>query len=439
MKIFIPLFSFLVCLFFSVARAQDEAVGDGWLEQIDGSVLFETESAFTFGKAAVQKSEIMAKPELSINIVPDMRIKLVGRLYADITDHIEPGRPQQDEVHPFSTRLLIGDRLEAELREAYIDIALGSSYLTIGKQQTVWGKADGLRIMDIVNPFNFREFIFDEFEDSRIPLWTVKADIPVSDIDIQLVWIPDNSSHDLPDPTARYALQQPLPLTTPVHIAALQRPTRFLADSDGGIRLSTFLEGWDITLNYLYHYDDFPVAHGKTIQTDSTPTLFITPVYERTHLLGTSFSNAFGSVTLRGEIGYFFGKYFSTTQGVIRSDQLMGVVGVDYSGISNTTLSAQVFQDWVVKRAPLATREQRETNVSLLLTRHFMNETLTAELIAVQNLDNGAGFSRAKVDYLLASNIKVWVGGEFIYGKKNSLLGQFREEDRVLVGLEWGL
>ncbi|WP_043772935.1 DUF1302 family protein [Algiphilus aromaticivorans] len=64
---------------------------------------------------------------------------------------------------------------ELALRELYADIYLGPLYLRAGKQQIVWGKADGLKLLDQVNPQNFREFILADFEHSRIPQWSLRA------------------------------------------------------------------------------------------------------------------------------------------------------------------------------------------------------------------------------------------------------------------------
>ena len=40
---------------------------------------------------------------------------------------------------------------------------LGKSYFTFGKQQVVWGKADVLKVLDVVNPPSFRELILEDF------------------------------------------------------------------------------------------------------------------------------------------------------------------------------------------------------------------------------------------------------------------------------------
>ena len=78
------------------------------------------------------------------------------------------------------------------LREAYIDSAIGDIDVRIGKQQVVWGKADGVKFLDIINPTDFREWAQNTMEDSRIPLWmgVFEKDLGNND-SLQFVWVPD--------------------------------------------------------------------------------------------------------------------------------------------------------------------------------------------------------------------------------------------------------
>jgi len=62
------------------------------------------------------------------------------------------------------------------LREAYFDKKADDWDLRIGKQQVVWGTADGIKLLDIVNPTDFSEMAQNQMEDSRIPVWMVNAE-----------------------------------------------------------------------------------------------------------------------------------------------------------------------------------------------------------------------------------------------------------------------
>jgi hypothetical protein len=67
------------------------------------------------------------------------------------------------------------------LRELYVDTMLGDTEVRVGKQQVVWGTADGIKLLDIINPTDYREFAQNTMEDSRIPVWMIKTDTPMGD------------------------------------------------------------------------------------------------------------------------------------------------------------------------------------------------------------------------------------------------------------------
>ncbi|MEO5333211.1 MAG: hypothetical protein H7839_14430 [Magnetococcus sp. YQC-5] len=64
------------------------------------------------------------------------------------------------------------------LREFYLDTTLGPVDVRMGKQQEVWGTADGIKLLDILNPTDYREFVQNTLSDSRIPVWMIKASTP---------------------------------------------------------------------------------------------------------------------------------------------------------------------------------------------------------------------------------------------------------------------
>ena len=71
------------------------------------------------------------------------------------------------------------------------------------------------------------------------------------------------------------------PPGVPIDVRDAERPSHFFNDSDIGGRISAFLFGWDLTVNYLYHYVDIPVLFANVDATSGVPTLVVTPRYER--------------------------------------------------------------------------------------------------------------------------------------------------------------
>lgn len=103
------------------------------------------------------------------------------------------------------------------LRELYVDTYTGDLQWRLGKQQVVWGKADGVKFLDIINPTDFRHWGQDSMEDSRIPLWMITAEYPVGDEGaLQFVYVPQvNVTNQIPglyDPETGDAGQPFVPL-----------------------------------------------------------------------------------------------------------------------------------------------------------------------------------------------------------------------------------
>ena len=62
------------------------------------------------------------------------------------------------------------------LRELYVDTTAGDWDLRLGKQQVVWGTADGIKLLDMVNPTDWSEFNQNAPADARIPVWMINAE-----------------------------------------------------------------------------------------------------------------------------------------------------------------------------------------------------------------------------------------------------------------------
>lgn len=425
------------------AVALSHAAGDEF------SVALRGQWAVAIDGGETQSLEMDLEPEWVRRFDNGWRLTASGRLRVQNQAGLRPGDMQTAGYSPLTRPWRISDTAEFTPREFYLQGERGGTYLTLGKQQIVWGKADGLKVLDRVNPQSFREFILEDFEDSRIPLWAVNVERPLGDWDAQLVWLPDTSVHALPGRGARYAFSAPMlvPSVPPgvrVDPREARRPGRVIADSDIGLRLSRFWNGWDISLNYLYQYDDFPVLYQQPGVSETGPRVTITPRYERTHVLGGSFSNAFGDWVLRGEAAWFSDRYFLAdlarqTNGIAQAGELSSVLGLDWSGIRDSFISVQLFQSRVLGGAEGMLRDRIETTLTLLLRRDFNNDTLHAQTLWLAGTNRGDGLLRFKLSYDWRDELRVWLGADVFYGDSEGLYGQFDDNDRVLVGVEVGV
>ncbi len=405
----------------------------------------EAEWAVGFRNTRAQKLELVVQPELDWSPSPTARLHATGRVRLDAYDRLEPGHPHPVEVSSLSRRGFAGDAADFELRELFVEAEWGRTWLTFGKQQIVWGQADGLKVLDVVNPQDFREFILDDFDDSRIPLWTLRAEVPIGEAQLELLWIPDPSFHELPEPGATYALTAPRfqPPSVPglvTRVEPTRRPRRLLADGDVGARLQLFVSGFDLSLNYLFHYDDRPVLEAER---RGDGLVRFTPRHHRTHLLGGTASSAFGDLTVRAELGWSSDRRLSVDDPgdrdlVGRTGELGYVLGLDWFGFRDSLVSFQVFQSLLLRDRPGWLRDRLDTNLTLLARHELMNERLRAEAIWIHNLNDGDGLVRPKLTYEWRTGLSVWVGADIFYGRGDGVFGEFDGRDRATLGFEWG-
>lgn len=441
-------YSVLAIMFFSfLGLLQSQEKKNKFKESLNASLVVEMDVSYEFDSEQLQKTELFVKPEFSYRINKRSKIIFKGIIYSELNDNLESGVPNEETVSDFSKRLFIGDRTSLELRELYYYTNIRKKVrLTIGKQQIVWGETDGLKLLDVVNPQNFREFILDDFEDSRIPLWSVKAEFDIKNIGVQLVWVPDNTYHIIPELDAPYfpkSLFRIPPDGIETVFNKIVKPNSFIADSDIGFKVSTFTKGWDLSLNYFYYFDDLPVFYNYLDTSEAEPFVSINPKFERQHLIGGTFNKVFGSATLRGELTYIFNQNFSSInqsaiRGIETSNVYKSAIGIDYIKGENV-VSFQLFSDIITEDINAYNRDKFETNTSLLLSHEMMNDNLKGEVLWVHNVNHGDGFVRPKLSYWVNSSSQLFLGSDLFYGNSNKLYGQIKDRNRVSFGMSWGM
>ncbi|MEM1140125.1 MAG: DUF1302 family protein [Pseudomonadota bacterium] len=433
-----PLFA-LIIFSFSLAGCATRPTFEGWpgaSSQVTVGGVAEADLAHRVPDGGVQKLNLELRPELEVRMgEADLVVK--PRLRIDPIDDIAPGKPEQPGRDPWTRSYKPGNDTEIDLHEAFVRLPVGPAFLTLGKQQTVWGEADGLKVLDTVNPQDFREFILDEFDQSRIPQWSVKAETAWRGIDLEAVWLLDQSQHDLAEPGADYFLRAPrfLPPVSfsdnPV-LRPVNRPGDGLQRTSGGLRARGFHGGIDWSVLYLYQYDPAPVYRLRA----QGPVTEITPSFRRRHIAGATFAAAQGPFTLRGEAGYVFGQSLSvplevSADGLIREDRAQGVLGLDWQGPGQVLVSGQAFVDHITGSPRGLRRPDTDRFLTLLVRKPFLNETLSLDARYLTDAREGDGLARLKAVYQLSDDREIGGGLDAFFGDQEGVFGQFNDQSRV--------
>jgi hypothetical protein len=325
-------------------------------------------------------------------------------------------------------------------------------------QQVVWGQADGMRVLDVINPLDYREFILEDFMDSRRPLWLARVDVPVEKGALQFVFVPYFAPGRLPVSSNEFGLGPVFGLglinaaanattTTPnnlplsFNIAPTARPAYRLNSSQAGVRYSRSVGRWDLTANYFYGWEDIPTLHLRVPQPSPT-RLDFAPRYDRKQVFGGTAATNFGPVVLRMEAGWNTRKQTAVTTfppltGFAPRGQFSSVVGADYSPKGWLWLSGQYFLQFTSAPQSSLLFPRYGHLASVFVRTNFFREKLKPELFVLAGLNEKQYLVRPRISRSIGDRWTVGVGADFMGGRPIYPFGYFDSRDRVVLELKW--
>jgi hypothetical protein len=357
------------------------------------------------------------------------------------------------------------------LRECYLDILTDRLDLRLGKQQVVWGTADGVRILDLVNPLDYREWTLKDYVESRIPLWMINAEGKIlMNGQLQLLLIPDWQANYYPPAGAPFTLRtveigaRSTPGITTMTID--QKPAHDFEHTKVGLRWRNIIEGHalEYTLNYLNTYDFASSAYAAFVPPS---TAYVTRRAERINVLGGTFSKSITEGilfpglakgwTLRGEFAYITGGAMNygtdeNIKGTADVDQYNYVLGFDKTFFTNWQFSFQFIQMIAKNTEKPPTFDKRiytllngatrgpldtiETTLTVMLATDFIHEKLKPQILILYGDDNDWRIS-PKVSYEISDQWLATAGVHIFEGSPQQLNGQFDKNDQVFVELKY--
>jgi hypothetical protein len=164
---------------------------------------------------------------------------------------------------------------QRRVNELYMSYSKGPVFFRIGRQAISWGESDTIALLDQNNPFDLTlgaPGVFEDVDEARIPLWTIRASLnlfdtlgPLSSGFIESYWVPgdlDVNTGTLPILTASpYSAPgkdpQSLVGALPYQFVLLDRTPHYnFSNSRWGVRLQSVVDRTH-TLS-LWYYTAFP-------------------------------------------------------------------------------------------------------------------------------------------------------------------------------------
>ena len=347
------------------------------------------------------------------------------------------------------TYLYNSDSLELSMREIYMDMYFKNFDLRIGKQQVVWGKADGVFITDIVSPLNLTEFLLPDFNEIRKGVIAAKLDYYIGSSTLEAILIPRFTPTTSPDANSIWYIQPEYAAPTTIDWSK-SAINSSLENSEVFLKWSAMTSIVDFEIMGGYTWDDTPTMHVQkqmeidTTTTPPTPTLTgltITPQYHRLTVAGGSFSTEIKGVIFRGEGAYYNGKYFQTedplaTDALVQKDYLNYVAGVDFN-IGNVKLSAQFIQKFILDHNDYMSEDEIQNTATVMARYDMMRETLHLELFSYIGLSESDALIRPKVTYDFDDSFSLLLGANIFVGDEDGRFGKYQDNTMVYTKIKY--
>ncbi|HAF84917.1 MAG TPA: hypothetical protein DCG32_00810, partial [Sphaerochaeta sp.] len=163
------------------------------------------------------------------------------------------------KVNPYLYHYFDRD-LELGLREAYLDLRFDNMDIRVGKQQIIYGKAEGVFITDVVAPKDLREFLLPDFDEIRMGVTSAKLNYYFGNSSIEAVWAPVFTPTQMPAEGSIWSPTMPFPITPTFDYSTAEIEPK-LENSEYFLRFSSISSKADLEIVGGYFWSDDPAMH----------------------------------------------------------------------------------------------------------------------------------------------------------------------------------
>ena len=352
-----------------------------------------------------------------------------------------------------------------EFREAYVDLygfGLKNLDVRIGRQVIAWGTADALNPTSNISPDDLEDiFNFGE----KLGTNAVNASYYIGDnLTINGVYVPIFTPATLPFGDFADAFSAPMDLPPGMTVGALSDtvilPERKLSESSQiGLKASTNLLGYDMSLSYFKGRDDLPILSKATITpVDLIGTVDIATelIYPEMQVIGADFAGSIGSVGIWGEGAVYMPEELAmttiapspttgqmeTTQTVALDDEpyFKFVLGGDYTFKNGLYFNGQYLHGFLHERG----KDELNDYFTFRLEKTFLNDKFKlvpiGGAVAINDWDdlkNNYGLVYApELSYFPSDNVELNIGSFIIDGKGDNMFGMIKGLDEIMFRLK---
>ena len=322
-----------------------------------------------------------------------------------------------------------------ELREAFVDVAIGGLDLRAGRQIVAWGRADGVNPTGSLAAEDLTLLTPDD-ADRRLGAATASATYHIADVAVSALWIPEFRGHRFPLPPAQGAA--------------------FVAE-----RQEWPGDQWALRVERTGGAVDWSVSAygGLDLTPDLSPTAEanrIALLHRRVSVFGADAAANLGRIGLRAEGAYVASEDRDGSDPFAKNPFIFMVVGGDRSFDGRFNVNLQYLMRAVMhhrapeglpaEEAPIAEQQAIlsaqtravQHGASMRVSGKWLHETLETEWAAIGNVAPRGVAMRPKVTYAASDRVTLAAGAEIYSGGKASLFNLLRPNSATFLEARWG-
>lgn len=328
-----------------------------------------------------------------------------------------------------------------ELKELYVHLYGNFLDLRVGKQQVIWGKADGMFITDLVSPKNLTDFLTRDISELRLSVTGAKADFFLGSHRLELVYLPIFTPTLLPASDSIWYAAKELPVVLTMEEASLPEPS--LDNAEYFARYSWTGSIADIQLLGGWFWNDTPIPAIR--DREITPGVGLTgitirPEYYRSAFTGFAVSAPAGPLMLKAEAAANMHQRLSADIGVEpegwrEKNTILYMAGAEGS-LLGATVSVQAMQDIVLDYEESLSREELITTATLAVSRLFFNETVKSEILWYAGLNEMDSMIKPQLTWMPGNGFQAAAGGWFFLGDEGQF-GQYSDNNGIFMSASY--
>lgn len=403
----------------------------GWITEKVSYGLEDPGGLFSRQDSELNKVETSVFAQLDTRIGARINLRVSGKLYHDaiyaLNDDTDYSKDERDKF-----------RNRAEVKDFYIESQFDNGfYLKIGNQILAWGMAEYLRVTDLINTEDQYTFGQQDLEDIRLQVPALLASYSIGDWVLDGVLSYDAGRNDIGPEADEF--DQLIRLRNSAAVLSRRDPDQ---DTEVFLRASTHYGKGDLQF-VAGEFNDNALSVDQIIAAGSiSPQLNFSQ--NRMQAAGFAANWTESSWLFFGELAAHFDKavrprndsFFRQVNGWDEKDQILSVVGVEYSGFRNLLLSFELDNVHSRDHDEFMLADKDESGFGARLYWTALNDRL--EVLAVWNEPNSESrFTRLSIDYHWSDNLELGMLWVDYHSEVNSILYDFRNNDVLQLQLRY--